>query len=369
MHSTFPDTGTASGASRFFAALSPRRLNALYLGIFFVIVFSILNPSTYLSMATLNVITSSGAVTAMLALAFLIPLAGNSFDLSIGAMLTFSLTLVSQLHILTDLPLVLIQLITLVACAAVGWVSGLIIVKFHVNSLIATLGVGQLLLAGTLLISNNQQLVGGFPEWWTALGNGTFLGIPIPLYVLVVVGIVIWYVIEHTPAGRKLFAVGGNPEAARLSGINTGRVIWSSMVASAVIAGMAGLLYSARVGVATPSVGDGLLFPAIVAVFLGSSQLSMRPNVWGTLIAFFALEAGIQGLRLSAGAAATWAAPLFQGVALIIAVSIASRPLVKKIRQRAMEKKAGLAPPTGGQAADARGESASDRIAQEAGVE
>jgi ribose transport system permease protein len=87
-------------------------------------------------------------------------------------------------------------------------------------------------------------------------------------------------------------------------------------------------------------VGDGLLFPAIAAVFLGASQLSLRPNVWGTVIAYIALAIGVQGLSLTTGASAVWAPPLFQGVALIVAVAIASRPVIKRLRTARAERNA-----------------------------
>lgn len=329
-----------SSGRRLLSVLSPRRLSAVYLAVFFIVLFTVLKPETYPTSTTLTVVLGGGAITCLLALAFLVPLTTESFDLSIGTMMTFSLTITTKLFIETDLPLPLIAVIALACCALIGALSGFIIVRLHVNSFIATLGVSQLLLALILLISNNKQLVGSFPRWWSDAGNNTLFSIPYPFLMLIVVALILWYILEKTAVGRFMFATGGNPEAARLSGVRTGKVIWGSMIGSAVIAGFAGLIYSMKVGTATPTVGDGLLFPAVAAVFLGASQLSMRPNVWGAIIAYFALEAGVQGLRLSFGAAASWIGPAFQGVALIIAVAIASRPIIKKIRARSAEKKA-----------------------------
>jgi ribose transport system permease protein len=144
----------------------------------------------------------------------------------------------------------------------------------------------------------------------------------------------VWYVLEHTRIGRYLFAIGGNAEAARLSGVPTERMVWGSLAASGAMAGIAGVIYGMRVGTFDQTVGPGYLFPAVAAVFLGASQLSQRPNVWGTLIAYFALAFGIQGLTLSASSAAIWSQPLFQGVSLIIAVALASRPVMRKLRAR-----------------------------------
>jgi len=149
---------------------------------------------------------------------------------------------------------------------------------------------------------------------------------------LVVIAAVMWFVLEHTRAGRYLFATGGNEPAARLAGVATDRMLRRSLVASALIAGLAGVVYSMQAGVFSASVGPGYLFPAVAAVFLGASQLQQRPNVWGTLIAYFALAFGVQGLTLSASSASAWSQPLFQGVSLIVAVALASRPRYRKLR-------------------------------------
>src|SRR5690606_2210112 len=127
-------------------------------------------------------------------------------------------------------------------------------------------------------------------------------------------------------------ATGGNREAARLAGVPTDRVLWGVFVASGVIAAFGGVVFSMQSAVFSSSIGPGYLFPAVAAVFLGASQLSQRPNVWGTLIAYFALAFGIQGLTLSVQSASVWSQPVFQGVSLIIAVALASRPVVRKIR-------------------------------------
>lgn len=119
------------------------------------------------------------------------------------------------------------------------------------------------------------------------------LGVPYMDLYMVVIAAVLWFVLEQTPLGRRMFAVGA-------TGRRRG---WRAY---------------------TADIGQGYLFPALAAVFFGASQLSQRPNVWGTLIAFFALAFGIQGLTLQFGAGTFWASPLFQGVALIGAVSIAS---------------------------------------------
>jgi ribose transport system permease protein len=314
------------------AKLAPRRISAIYLLGLFIVLFGMLKPETFLTEVTFTLIFRSGVVTCILALAFLVPLTAGVYDLSIGAVMALSLGIVVYLSLHTGLPIVVTALIAIGASALSGAVSGLIVVKLHVNSFIATLGVSQLLAGVVLLMSNNTQLIGQFPDAWGELGRGDLLGVPKVVWMLLLLALVMWYVLEFTALGRHLLATGGNPEAARLAGVPTERILFGVFVASGAISGLAGVVFSMQSPVFSSSVGPGYLFPAVAAVFLGASQLSQRPNVWGTLIAYFALAFGIQGLALSASSASVWSQPMFQGVSLIIAVAVASRPVLRKLR-------------------------------------
>lgn len=313
--------------------LGPKRLSAGYLWVFFVALFGLITPETFLTETTFTLVFRSGVITCVLALAFLVPLMAGAYDLSIGAVMALSLGLMIYLSIHTTMPTPVTALIALAASGLTGFVSGFVVVRLHVNSFIATLGVSQVLFGAVLLLSNNTQLIGQLPDYWSNLGTDDFLGVPLVVYLLLVLALVMWYVLEFTPIGRYLLATGGNADAARLAGVPTDRVKWGVFVASGLISGLAGVIFSMQSGLFSSSIGPGYLFPAVAAVFLGASQLSQRPNVWGTLIAYFALAFGIQGLALSASSASVWSQPLFQGVSLIIAVAVASRPVLRKLRE------------------------------------
>ncbi len=331
-----PDPESSGSGSRrsLVHVLGLDRFSALYLWGFFLVLFGLLAPQSFLTETTFRLVFSEGVVTCIIALAFLVPLATGAYDLSVGAVMSFALAISVYLQTSTSLSPVVGALIAMVACMLVGTITGFIVVKLKVNSFIGTLGVSQVLLAGVLLISGNRQIVGDFPQSWVNVGTASVLGIPVVVLYLLVLAAILWFVLEHTRVGRYLFATGGNVEATRLSGVRTDRMIWGALIASATIAGFAGVIYSMRTGVFTSSIGPGYLFPAVAAVFLGASQLSRRPNVWGTLIAYFTLAFGAQGLSLAASSAAAWSRPLFEGIALIIAVALASRPAVRKLKQR-----------------------------------
>jgi ribose transport system permease protein len=315
--------------------LGPRRLSAVYLAAVFFIIFSLVDPSTFPTSVTMRLVFSQGAVTCILALAFLVPIAAGAYDLSVGALMALALSLCLWFNLHTHVPAGLVAVIAVAACTGVGAVSGFVIVRLKVNSFIATLGMSQVLLAAVTYISEDKEVVGNMPNSYAALGQNNVFGIPAVLVLLLVLSVVLWFVLEHTPAGRFLFATGGNEPAARLTGVRTDRVVWGSLIASGAIAGLAGVIYSMQTPIFSTSVGPGYLFPAVTAVFLGASQFQQRPNVWGTLIAYFALAFGIQGLALSSSSGAVWSQPLFEGAALIVAVAFASRPVIAKRRARA----------------------------------
>jgi ribose transport system permease protein len=308
------------------------KYSALYLWGLFIVIFGALRPETFLSWPSLKLILIENVIIGVLAIAFLVPLSTGTYDLGIGRSMSMSLVIVNTLAKHGVSP-VLAMFVALGACAIAGAAAGFVVVKLRVNSFIATLGMSQIIYA-FIQHTSRQTISGELSESYKNIGNHELLGLPLFVYYLLVLALIVWYVFEHTPSGRYMFATGGNPEAARLAGVRTDRLVFLSLVASSVIAGFAGLIYSWKVGTYSESIGPGLLFPAIAAVFFGASQLKGRPNVWGALIALFALATGVKGLQLTFSSNTNWIEPLFQGLSLLIAVSLASRHLVVKVPRR-----------------------------------
>jgi ribose transport system permease protein len=335
-----------SRLSRGVKRLGLDRFSALYLWGGFLVFFG-LTRDAYLTRTSIElVLTDRGLVVAILALAFLVPLVTETFDLSIGAMMSLSLVTVSWIAQQGQINQIVGMFIALGVCAIFGFISGFIVVKLRVNSFIATLGMSQVISAGILYVSDNRQISGVLSDRYRSIGTTKLFGLPLYFTYLLVLAVLLWFVLEHTPLGRYLFATGGNREAARLSGINTDRLTWMTLVASALIAGFAGIVFSWRTPIFSQTTGPGLLFPAVAAVFFGASQLKGRPNVWGTLIAVYTLAFGVKGLQLFFSAGTFWIEPLFQGLTLLGAVAVASRKnIIKVARRRKPAESESSAPP------------------------
>ncbi len=325
--------------------LGLNRFSGLYLLAAFFIFFGLTEDNFLTWNGSIEFVLTEKVIVCMLALAFLVPLITETFDLSIGATMSLSLVIVNKMALETDLPDGVGAIVGMLACLMIGAINGFIVVRLRVNSFIATLGMSQVIAALIRRIHDGGNITTAFGEDYiefgkrsvfsfTWPGSGSEISLPYYFFFGLIVATIIWYVLEHTPIGRHMFATGGNREAARLAGVKVDRIAWGSLIASAGIAGFAGLIYSWKFGTYTSSVGPPLLFPAVGAVFFGASQLKGRPNVWGTIIAVYTLAFGIKGIGLRYPREIDWMQPLFEGLVLIIAVAVASRQAIVKVARR-----------------------------------
>jgi ribose transport system permease protein len=319
------------------------RFSGLYLWAAFIIAFGIWTPGLFLSIATVHSIASSQAVTGMLGIAVLIPLVGGVFDLSVGATVNLSAVLAASLQVNQHLGMWPSILLGIASAVVVGILNGFFVVVLRVNSFIATLGMATVVAAVQQIVTNEAQPPPPSLPAWTALAQRSVGGFQVVVLYFLVIVLLAWWLLDFTPMGRYLYAIGGNAEAARLSGIRVGKWRWISLILSAGIAGIAGVLYSSQNG---PSLtfGAALLLPAFAAAFLGSTQLFPgRFNVWGLVIAVFVLATGVQGLQFVTGV--QWLGDMFNGVALLVAVGFAAWRQVVRPRQARPETAAGQPPP------------------------
>ncbi|MGR7025785.1 ABC transporter permease [Geodermatophilus sp. URMC 62] len=318
-----------AGRSPLLRALSFRNMSAVYIFVLLFLVFALWTPDSFLAAGTWRSLLDAEAITALAGLAALIPLLTGAFNLAVGAEVGLGGILAAVLLSQAGLSVPVTVVVTLLVGAAVGLVSGLIITKVKIDSFIATLGMSSILSAAIAWLSNSQQVLGLGTEF-SKLALTQIFGITLPVYLLLIVAIVAWYLTERTPMGRRMYAVGYNPDGARLAGINNARLQIGSLMAGGVLASLAGILLTARINVGDPSLGPSLLLPALTAVFLGSTQFrGGRFNIWGTVVAVYVLAVGIKGLQLVG--APNWINLLFNGLALLIAVGLARWERTSKV--------------------------------------
>jgi ribose transport system permease protein len=307
---------------RILAALSFRRLSAIYIFVVLFAIFSFWIPQTFLTASTWRSVLDGQSLTAMAAIALLIPVAAGAFDLAIGAQIGFTSIFVSWLLVDKGMSVAVAVPLTIVVGAAIGGFSALLVAAFRIDSFIATLGVSSVILASTNWLSGGAQIL-NLPQGFSSFSTLRLFGITVPVYLMLLVALVVWYVLENTPLGRQIYATGGNEASSRLAGVRTRWVVAGSFLACGVIASMVGLLLASRLGTGDPTSGPSFLLPAFSAVFLGATQFrSGRFNVWGTVVAVYVLAVGVKGLQLAG--AATWIPDMFNGLALILAVGLAN---------------------------------------------
>ena len=287
-----------------------------------IVVFAVVAPPSFLQWPTFSsIIFGSQAVLVVLTLGLIIPLTAGDFDVSVAAVLTFSAMILAVLNAKLGLPLWQAVLVCLAMGLVVGVVNAFFIIYFRIHSLIVTLGTASVIQGLILWISSSQTLSGvspGLIDW--VIVNRLF-DIPLAFYYAMGLGVIIWYVFEFTPIGRRLLFVGRGREVARLSGISVVRVRGTALVASSIIATLAGIINVGTTGGADPLSGLTFLLPAFAAAFLGATSIVPgRFNPLGSIIAVFFLVTGITGLNFLG--VDTFVQNMFNGAALILAVSL-----------------------------------------------
>ena len=306
---------------RWLRLLSFGNAGALYVLAAIIVIFGLWIPELFLSADTFRQVVNSSAVSGIVALSLIVPLATRTFDLSIGA--TMTLSGVTTAHFLSvGMSPVTAVLLGLGVAVVVGLVNGIVVVLMRVDSFIATLATSSLVEAFVIMTTNDQQITNSALSGSFANIAQTSIGdITLPVFYALALALVLWIFLQHTPTGRRVYATGFNQEAARLARIRTSRLRFVSLIVSATIAGAAGIVLTSQTGAGTPGSGDPYLLSAYAAAFLGATQLHRgRFNAWGTVIAVVLLGTGVTGLGLAG--APQWAPSMFTGVVLIAALVV-----------------------------------------------
>jgi ribose transport system permease protein len=321
-HEAAPARAPSPPAGGLVRDLAFDRIGAVYVWLGIIVLFSLWAPETFPSLATAKQVLNANAITALSALAITIPLAARVFDLSFAGVMTLTGVAVAHLIAKDGVPLIPAIALALAIGLGVGVINGVVVVVMRIDSFIGTLAAGSLIAALVTMVTNevpitDAKLGGAFAD----IGQTNVGGVTLAVVYCTAVAVAIWYLLEHTATGRRLYATGFNPDAARLAGVRTDRLRFVSLVASGGLAGATGIVLASTLGSGSPSAGTPYLLPAFAAAFLGATQFKNgRFNAGGTIIAVLLLGTGVTGLALAN--APQWAGDMFVGVVLIAALAL-----------------------------------------------
>ncbi|RPH24190.1 ABC transporter permease [Buttiauxella warmboldiae] len=261
-----------------------------------IITFSFLSPVFFTLPNLLNILQQS-SINAIIALGMTLVIISGGIDLSVGPAAALSAVLGATLMV-AGVPVPLAVLATLGIGALCGVFSGTLVAYAGLQPFIVTLG-GLSLFRAIALIFTDGNPIFGIPMEFRSVINGLVFGIPMPIIIVVVIALILWVIMNKTPLGEYILAVGGNEEAARVAGVPVKRTKVTVYILSGVLAALAALILIGRLGAAEPTLGNLWELDAIAAAAIGGASLmGGKGSVLGTIIGAIILGALRNGLTL-----------------------------------------------------------------------
>lgn len=271
----------------------------------------------FLAIANFRNIIIQAAPIAILAIGMTFVLLTAEIDLSIGG--TMYLTACIAALYLADAPWPVSLLAVMVMAGAVGAVNGLLVTRFKVASFIVTLATLFILRGIAMYLSNTRTLM--FGDQILTLNRASVLGIPSAIVAFLAVFALAWLILHQTPFGRQVYAVGGDPGAARKAGLPVARIVFLCFVIAGICAGVGGFVSITQIGAVGPKYGDQIEFAAIAAAVLGGVSLfGGRGSVAGTVFGAILIKSVQNGLNIIN--ADPYIYPLVTASIIFIAVAI-----------------------------------------------
>jgi len=297
------DTTAVTDQARLAAARrSQLRMNLLLsltlLGLL-VLLWAVLALSTRMFLTEINVtnLMRQAYLVAILAVGQTFVIITGGIDLSVGAVIGFC-SVILALLLKAQIPISAAILLTLAIGAAIGAFHGFGIVQLGLPPFIMTLATLTALRGMGFLITNGST-ISGLPDAFTSFAPSSFLGIPSLFWMVIVVAVPSYIFLHLSRWGRYLFAIGSNPEAARLSGVNVARMIYLAYILSAFLAAVAAVLATSRLSIGTQNTGQGLELQAIAASVIGGTSLfGAVGSIYGPLLGSFLLTTIANGANL-----------------------------------------------------------------------
>ncbi|WP_309708643.1 ABC transporter permease [Pseudolysinimonas sp.] len=291
-----------------------------------ILVFALIRPDVFLSLGNVRNILEQVAILTIIAAAQTVVMVVGDFDLSVGTTATLSGSTTAAL-MLGGTPVPLSVIIGLAVGTVVGMVNGLLVAYVKLSAFVATLAT-MTTVGGLSFIVTNGVTLYGLPEEFYWIGQSRPLGIPMPIFFAITVALIVWVVLKFTTLGRRWYAVGGNAEVARLSGINVNGTRFLAFTVAGFASAIGGIILVSRLGSASSAGANSYMLLAIAAVFLGMTIIkSGQANLGGTLVGVGII--GVMNNGLNIVGASTYIQQVLTGLIIIAAVTLSA---LKKAR-------------------------------------
>ena len=298
-----------------------------------IVILAVLTGGRFLGAQNLINIVRQVSVIAILAIGMTVAIISTGIDLSVGSIVALSAVVATSLAQSPDatnlmypglsLPIFVAIGAGLLVGAAAGFTNGFLIARFRIAPFIATLGM-MTAARGLALIYSDGRPISKLSDEFNFIGQGSIVGIPVPIILLLVVAIGARLLLNNTRFGRHVYALGGNEQAARVSGINVSRVKIGIYTFSGLLAGLGGMIVAARIGSGNPQLGTGAELDAITAAVIGGTSFSGGiGTVWGTIVGALiigSLNTGLDLLNVS-----PFTQQVVKGVIIVLAIIIDER--------------------------------------------
>ena len=286
-----------------------------------ILLFSLLLPRTFPTLLNLRSIISDKAIIALLSLAAMIPMASGRIDLTVGYGIVLWHILAISLQTAFGVPWPIAVLIVILLGVVTGFINGLLVEVARIDSFIATLGTG------TIVVGLNYAYSGGIPlqltqsREFTRIAIGRIAGVPHLVIIMAVVLILLWVILNRTVQGQHIKAIGVSPESARRAGVAVDRSRIVAFAIASTCAAIGGVLMASNLGSGQVTAGDSFMLTSFSAAFLGSAALREGQfHILGTLIGVLTVAVGNNGLAMIG--APIFTQFLFTGTLLVVAVAL-----------------------------------------------
>lgn len=286
-----------------------------------IVFFTIVRPDVFPSFTNVRNIFEQVAILTIIAAAQTLVMVVGDFDLSVGTNATLSGAIATALMI-SGTPVPLAILVALAAGALVGAVNGILVAYVKLSAFVATLAT-MTTVGGLAYIVTNGTTLYGMPEEFFWIGQERLFGVPMPVVFALLIAALVWVVLRFTTFGRRLYAVGGNAEVARLSGVNVRRARLLAFTFAGLGSAVGGVVLVSRLGSASSASANNYMLLAIAAVFLGMTILkSGQANLGGTLVGVGIIGVLSNGLNILG--VNTYVQQVLTGLIIIAAVTLSA---------------------------------------------